>query len=228
MAAGPHDAGARDATAEASTAPKPTPDAGRPPEPDASSLRDAAADGGGGEISEPAGGAGGAGHAGTVQPAGGTGGGDAAAEQGGSEQPTGGSTAPAEHVLWSQTFNVAIHSAVAHPGVQNAKMGLFIDGGDGCRFWQSEPADSGTTQTVTTDATCIHEVSARASALIFDGTTAKGFAGTTSLSGWDAAVSGHYVSFLRRTQTYTISVQGADSNSFNYADFTATLEVVGN
>jgi hypothetical protein len=144
--------------------------------------------------------------------------------------PSAGSAAPAERVLWSQTWTVAIHDPVTQPGYKDATMGLALDAGDMCKFgFNGSP--SGTSQTFTTDGTCITAAGSLVSgvAVIFDkdGMNARGTAGRAALSGWESAVSGHTVKYLRRTQTYTIQLLGSAETSFNYADFTGKWEAVG-
>lgn len=180
----------------------------------------AAATGGGGGSAE-------AGSGGTPVPAGGAG----ANTAGTTAQPSpAGSIAPQERVLWSQSWSVAIHSAVANGGYENATMGLLFDAGTGCRFGTSG-SPSGTTQTYPTDGACItgYLGTAVGSAVIYDkdGSNAHGSAGRTEIVGWKAAVMGHKVTALRRTQTYTIKLNGTGPSSYNYADLEGKWEAIG-
>lgn len=147
-------------------------------------------------------------------------------------QLTGGQPAPAEHVLWSQSWTVAIHNSVAWKGYKDATMGLFLDAGDFCKFGFMG-ATSGSSQEFATDGACISEavrgMVASGSAVIFDsaGMNAHGSSGNAPLSGWTEAVTGHTVTKLRRTQTYTIQLLGSGDTSYNYADFEGKWEAIG-
>lgn len=173
------------------------------------------------------GGAGATASGGSSTPSGGAG-----EAQGGSGEmlPTGGSTAPADHVLWSQSWTVAIHEAATSPGYDNATMGLFLDAGDLCKFGLMG-APSGSTQTFDTDGACITEAANVASgvAVIFDanGQNAHGDGGRAPIAGWSVAIAGHVVKYIRRRQTYSIQLLGAGDTSWNYADFQGTWEAVG-
>ena len=135
-------------------------------------------------------------------------------------------------MLWSQTWTVAIHEASAWGGYKNATMGLVLDAGDLCRFGLTG-APSGSSQTFATDGACITQVAkqglAAGAAAIFDssGTNAHGGGGSAALVGWTEAVSGHTLTAVRRTQSYTIQLLGKDETSYNYADFQGTWEAIG-
>lgn len=147
-------------------------------------------------------------------------------------EPVAGQPAPTERVLWSQSWTVAIHASSAMTGYKNATMGLALDAGDLCRFgFIGSP--SGSSQEYQTDGTCISEgvraMAARGVAVIFDsaGMNAHGSGGRVALSGWTEAITGHAVTKLRRTQTYTIQLLGAGDTSYNYADFDGKWEAIG-
>lgn len=147
-------------------------------------------------------------------------------------QSDAGQPAPSEHVLWSQSWTVAIHNSSAMVGYKNATMGLALDAGDLCRFgFNGSP--SGSSQEYPTDGACISEAArgmvAGGSAIIFDsaGMNAHGMGGRAPLSGWTEAITGHSVTKLRRTQTYTIQLLGAGDTSYNYADFEGKWEAYG-
>lgn len=142
---------------------------------------------------------------------------------------SGGTAAPVERVLWSQTWTVAIHTPMAQPGFPNATMGLALDAGEDCRFGFVGAA-SGSTQTYPTDGACITAAANVASgkAIVFDQTGKSGaIGGSALLTGWTAAVTGHRVTAIRRTQTYTVQLLGAPPESFNYADFEGRWEAIG-
>lgn len=173
------------------------------------------------------GGSGGKPAAGHPAPSGGQGGGGTGGTI--TAPPTGGTPALGDHVLWSQSWSVAIHEASANGGYNNATMGLELDAGSFCRFGGIGAA-SGTSQTFMTDGTCITASSARrGAAYIYDsnGVNPNGGGGSAELVGWVDAVSGHTVTGIRRTQTYTIQLLGSGSTSYNYADFTGTWEAIG-
>jgi hypothetical protein len=135
-----------------------------------------------------------------------------------------------ERVLWSQTWTVAIHTPMAQPGFTDATMGLALTAGEDCRFGLVGAA-SGTTQTYPTNGACITAAANVASgkAIVFDktGKTSGAIGGSAGLSGWTAAVTGHRVTAIRRTQTYTVQLLGAPPESFNYADFEGRWEALG-
>lgn len=147
-------------------------------------------------------------------------------------EPVAGQPAPAEHVLWSQSWTVAIHNSSAMVGYKNATMGLALDAGDLCRFGFSG-SPSGSSQEYPTDGACISEavrgMVASGVAVIFDsaGMNAHGMGGRAPLAGWTDAIAGHAVTKLRRTQTYTIQLLGAGDTSYNYADFEGKWEAIG-
>lgn len=123
-----------------------------------------------------------------------------------------------------------IHSAVANDGYKNATMGLLFDAGIGCRFGTSG-SPSGETQSFPTDGGCITSVlgDLYGSAVIYDenGANAHGSAGRAKLVGYREAVTGHRVTAIRRSQTYTIKLNGTGPSSYNYADFQGTWEALG-
>jgi hypothetical protein len=148
---------------------------------------------------------------------------------------TGGTAAPADRVLWSQSWTVALHDEYSGGNFPHATMGLFLDAGDLCRFGLTG-APSGSSQTFPTDGTCITPLAqqhlASGSAIVCDSNGVNGpgggGGGSAALVGWVEAVSGHTVKYLRRTQTYTIQLLGSGSTAFNYADFQGTWEAIGN
>lgn len=146
--------------------------------------------------------------------------------------PDAGQPAPTERVLWSQSWTVAIHSSSAMVGYKNATMGLALDAGDLCRFGFSG-SPSGSSQEYPADGACISEAArgmvAGGSAIIFDsaGMNAHGMGGRAPLAGWTEAVTGHSVTKLRRSQTYTVQLLGAGDTSYNYADFEGKWEAIG-
>jgi len=223
--------GGMETPAESDSGALPERDAGvdaRAVEPEPGGAGSAAGSGGAGGAAEQAGETSYAnGGAGAPAPAGGQGG---AGSGGTASVPTGGQPAPAEHVLWSQNWTVAIHSSSAAKGYPNATMGLALDAGDFCTFGFSG-APSGTSQDFQTDGACITQAANVASgvALIFDsnGMNSHGSGGRAPLSGWTEAVTGHTVTKLRRTQTYTIQLLGAGDTSYNYADFEGKWEAIG-
>lgn len=160
--------------------------------------------------------------------------GDAGMEAAGGKpaEPVAGQPAPTEHVLWSQSWTVAIHNSSAMTGYKNATMGLALDAGDLCRFGFSG-SPSGSSQEFATDGSCITEgiraMAAQGVAVIFDsaGANAHGSGGRTAIAGWTEAITGHVVTKLRRTQTYTIQLLGAGDTSYNYADFEGKWEAIG-
>lgn len=165
------------------------------------------------------------GRGGIVAAVGGMGGAGAPAAHGGS----GGSTAPVERVLWSQAFTAAIHDPAAYGGYQGATMGLYLDAGEGCRFGLTG-SPSGTVQTYPTDGQCITARKTVTGGVQFydaNGKGPRGTAGVAELTGWTEAVTGHTVTALRRTQTYTVQLLGTGDMSWNYADFTGTWEALG-
>lgn len=169
------------------------------------------------------------GGAGSPAPSGGAG---SAAVAGTPAVPMAGQAAPAEHVIWSQAWTVAIHPSSGNGGYANATMGLALEAGDFCRFG-FEGSPSGSSQEYPTDGACISEsvrgMVASGVAVIFDsnGMNANGSGGRAPLAGWTEAVIGHTVTKLRRTQTYTIQLLGTGSTSANYADFDGKWEAVG-
>lgn len=168
------------------------------------------------------------GGAGSPAPSGGQGG---TATGGTHIEPMAGQSAPAEHVLWSQFWTVAIHpTGSGSGGYPNATMGLALDAGDFCQFGFSG-ASSGSSQEYPTDGACITTNVNVASgvALIFDsnGMNSRGSGGRAPLAGWTEAVTGHTVTKLRRSQTYTIQLLGSGDTSANYADFEGKWEAVG-
>lgn len=140
----------------------------------------------------------------------------------------GGQQAPQERVLWSQEWTVAVHSAAAYGAAEGDAMGLFLDAGQGCKFGQ-QGAASGTSQDFETDGQCITAFSAPAGAAsFFSASGMQGVsAGRADLVGWDEAVEGKTVLFLRRTQTYTMQLLGSGNQRWNYADFTGRWEAWG-
>lgn len=181
---------------------------------------------GSGEAGSPAAGVGSGGAGWPVAGSSGDGGaGGAVAAQGG----TGGTPAPAERVLWSQTWTVAIHAASAYGGYKDATMGLAFDAGTGCRFgFNGSP--TGAAQEFPTDGKCITAASTKSgSAFVYDaqGMNPNGGGGSAPIVGWAEAVSGKTVLRLRRTQTYTIQLLGTGNTSWNYADFSGTWEAIG-
>lgn len=192
------------------------------------SVAGEAAEAGNGGVSVPSGGAGATAQAGgsSGQPAavGGVGSGEAG-HTGSAGQP-----APAESVLWSQSWTVAIHEASGGKACANATMGLMVDGGSLCRLGNMG-VPSGTSQTIATDITCLKDAltAVYGVAVVYDSTGKQicGSAGRAELAGWKEAVEGHKVTALRRSQTYTVKVVGSGSSAYNYADFAGTLEIVG-
>lgn len=217
-------------------------DAGTPPDADATKVESAGGtggvggnagegslNGGAGAISAADGGGGASASGGMSAPSGGAG---AAAGGIGGSTPIGGASEPSDHVLWSQSWTVAIHDPTTQPGYQNATMGLFLDAGDLCKFGLSG-APSGSSQTFPTDGACITDTArqnlASGVAVIFDsnGQNARGDGGRAPLNGWVEAIAGHTVKYVRRTQTYSIQLLGAGDTSYNYADFQGTWEAIG-
>lgn len=189
----------------------------------ADSGRGGAEAGKGGQVSYANGGAG------APAPSGGAG---AEAAGGKPAELVAGQPAATEHVLWTQSWTVAIHDSSAMTGYKNATMGLALDAGDLCRFgFGGSP--SGSSQEYPTDGACITEgvraMAAQGVAVIFDsaGMNAHGSGGRTALAGWTEAITGHTVTRLRRTQTYTIQLLGAVDTSYNYADFEGKWEAIG-
>lgn len=168
--------------------------------------------------------------AGNPAPSGGAG---AAAMAGQTAVPMAGAPAPADHVLWSQSWTVAIHpTGGGTGGYQNATMGLAFDAGDLCKFGFSGAA-SGSAQDFPTDGACITETAkqhlASGSVVIYDSAGMHGIVGGGSapITGWVEAVTGHTVVSVRRTQTYTIQLLGSGDTSANYADFEGKWEAIG-
>ena len=124
---------------------------------------------------------------------------------------------------------MAIHSAAAYGGYEMATMGLALDAGDLCRFG-FVGAPSGSSQTYPTDGACITAASLRSGkAIVYDAQGANGNAvgGSAPIVGWNEAVTGHVVTGLRRTQTYTCQLVGSGDTSWNYCDFTGRWEAIG-
>ena len=155
------------------------------------------------------------------------------AGSGGMPKPeTGGGGAPAmqpvERVLWSQTWTVALHGTDVRSETEGDRMGLMISAGKGCEFG-AEPGLSGETKSYPTNGACISAAisSARGGAAVFSGTDQIAWTGSAELSGWTAAVTGHTVLYLRRTQTYELWLLDNGAWTYDYADFTGTWEAVG-
>lgn len=228
--------GGMDATVEVDSG---VPDSGRDSGRDAATVSleaggagSAAAGGGAGAAAESGQGGGtpyANGGTGSTAPSGGAG---SAAVGGTPAEPMAGQPAPMEHVIWTQSWTVAIHEASAWRGYPDATMGLTIAAGDFCRFGFAGAA-SGTAQEYQTDGTCITDAVkaqiASGSAVIFDaaGMNSHGGGGTMPLSGWIEAVTGHTVTKIRRSQTYSIQLLGAGDTSYNYADFEGKWEAIG-
>jgi hypothetical protein len=176
---------------------------------------------------------GGAGSEAAGQPAQSSGGAGSVAQGGaGSPAAVGGAGAPAqpvEHVLWSQAFSCGIHMKVASPGDSTAKFALTIDAGQDCRFGL-KPSELGTND-FTTDAKCIAaNPMPQGQATLFDSMGTRAFCGRATLDGFAAAVSGHKITKLHRSQSFTISIQGGiegTPQSWTEGDVTGTWEAWG-
>jgi hypothetical protein len=130
-------------------------------------------------------------------------------------------------VLWSQRFTGTLTEG--QPGFPDATMGLTLDAGDLCRFGHYG-SPSGSSQTFPTDGACITAAItvAGGKVTVYDsaGMKSGGFAGSAPLTGWIEAVTGHRVTYLRRTQTYSLQYIGADLKT-NFGTFDGTWEAWG-
>jgi hypothetical protein len=108
-------------------------------------------------------------------------------------------------------------------------MGLALDAGDLCRFGLTG-APSGSSQTFATDGACITAAASVASGrfLVCDSTGAMSVAsvGGAKLAGWTESISGHRVTYLKRTQTYSLQYIGGDLKT-NFGTFDGTWEAWG-
>lgn len=151
------------------------------------------------------------------------------AGSGGMPKPeTGGGGAPAmqpvERVLWSQTWTVAIHDESVSSTTEGDQMGIRIVAGE-CIIGD-EPSPSGEVRMYSVPIGCRLDM-ARGAVSVFSGSKPLTALAGANLAGWTAAVTGHTVLYLRRTQTYELWLLDNGDWTYDYADFTGTWEAVG-